>query len=104
MRTLELPYARRDARRTQLINFGDGTGRSTDQPLWSPEGRDQPRRELHQTMLQILDYLKARMSTTERGAAAVEYGMLVALIAAVIVGVVGILGGKIDSAFHAVSD
>ncbi len=39
-------------------------------------------------MLQIVEYLKARMSTTERGAAAVEYGMLVALIAAVIVAIV----------------
>jgi len=43
-------------------------------------------------MLEIVEYLKAQMETrvsnTERGAAAVEYGMLVALIAAVIVGIV----------------
>jgi pilus assembly protein Flp/PilA len=59
-------------------------------------------------MLEIVEYLKAqletRVSNSERGAAAVEYGMLVALIAAVIVGIIGILGGKIDSAFHTVSD
>jgi len=54
-------------------------------------------------MLQILDYLKARMSVTERGAAAVEYGMLVALIAAVIVGIVGILGNQVNDAFNTVS-
>jgi len=55
-------------------------------------------------MLQILMYLKARLSTTERGAAAVEYGMLVALIAAVIVGIVGLLGTQVTAAFQAVSD
>lgn len=35
----------------------------------------------------------------ERGAAAVEYGLLVALIAAVIVFVVGALGGQVRTAF-----
>lgn len=39
----------------------------------------------------------------ESGAAAVEYGMLVALIAAVIVTIVGTLGGDIKIAFQAVS-
>jgi pilus assembly protein Flp/PilA len=59
-------------------------------------------------MLEIFDYLKAqletRVSPSERGAAAVEYGMLVALIAAVIVGVVLTLGKQINVAFHDVSD
>ena len=36
----------------------------------------------------------------ERGATAVEYGLLVALIAAVIVGVVGLLGTQIQQAFQ----
>jgi pilus assembly protein Flp/PilA len=54
-------------------------------------------------MLQILEYLKARVSTTERGAAAVEYGMLVALIAAVIVAIVATLGNQVNEAFTAVS-
>jgi pilus assembly protein Flp/PilA len=40
----------------------------------------------------------------ERGATAVEYGLLVALIAAVIVGVVGTLGGQVQTAFQTVSD
>ncbi|RDV09726.1 Flp family type IVb pilin [Arthrobacter sp. RT-1] len=39
----------------------------------------------------------------ERGATAVEYGLLVALIAAVIVAVVVLLGGKINDAFVAVN-
>ena len=39
----------------------------------------------------------------DRGATAVEYGLLVALIAAVIVTVVGLLGGKINAAFTTVN-
>jgi pilus assembly protein Flp/PilA len=35
----------------------------------------------------------------DRGATAVEYGLIVALIAAVIVLVVGLLGGQVSSAF-----
>lgn len=40
----------------------------------------------------------------ERGATAVEYGLIVALIAAVIVGVVALLGGQIKTAFETVKD
>jgi pilus assembly protein Flp/PilA len=40
----------------------------------------------------------------ERGATAVEYGLLVALIAAVIVGVVATLGTQITAAFQTVVD
>ena len=39
----------------------------------------------------------------DRGATAVEYGLMVALIAAVIVGVVAALGGKINDAFTTVN-
>lgn len=39
----------------------------------------------------------------ERGATAVEYGMMVALIAAIIVGTVAILGGKVNNAFTAIN-
>jgi pilus assembly protein Flp/PilA len=42
-------------------------------------------------------------SRDERGATAVEYGMLVALIAAVIVGVVATLGTQIQGAFNTIS-
>ncbi|TYL46128.1 Flp family type IVb pilin [Nocardioides sp. BGMRC 2183] len=49
--------------------------------------------------LQIL--LKGRLATMEqRGATAVEYGLLVALIAAVIIGAVVLLRDEIDSAFR----
>jgi len=40
----------------------------------------------------------------DRGATAVEYGLMVALIAAVIVTIVGLLGGGIQTAFDTVCD
>jgi pilus assembly protein Flp/PilA len=42
---------------------------------------------------------QATESREEKGATAVEYGLLVALIAAAIVGVVTTLGGSISGAF-----
>lgn len=45
-----------------------------------------------------------RFFKDEEGATAVEYGLLVALIAAVIVGTVFILGGKINTAFQKIAD
>lgn len=39
----------------------------------------------------------------DRGATAVEYGLLVALIAAIIVGTISTLGGKINDAFSSVN-
>mgnify|MGYP001271259322 CR=1 FL=1 len=43
-------------------------------------------------------------ANNERGATAVEYGLLVALIAAVIVAVVALLGTAINDAFQTVLD
>lgn len=43
-----------------------------------------------------------KVSREEKGATAVEYGLLVALIAAVIVGAVIALGGEITAAFNTV--
>ena len=44
----------------------------------------------------------ARLSRDEEGATAVEYGLLVALIAAIIVGTVALLGTEINAAFNTV--
>jgi pilus assembly protein Flp/PilA len=57
-------------------------------------------------MMQILQAIQARVATRhdETGATAVEYGMIVALIAAVIVTIVATLGGQINDAFTAISD
>lgn len=46
-------------------------------------------------------YLKLRYS--EKGATAVEYGIMVALIAAVIIAAVSTLGGKINDAFGTIN-
>jgi pilus assembly protein Flp/PilA len=57
-------------------------------------------------MLSILGFItkaKAELDS-ERGATAVEYGLLVALIAAVIIGVVATLGGQINTAFTTVTN
>lgn len=54
---------------------------------------------------QYLNYLRARLNIADReeGATLVEYGMLVALIAAVCVVVVTTLGTKINTAFTTIS-
>ena len=51
-------------------------------------------------------YVQAQnaMIQDEDGATAVEYGLIIALIAAVIVVVVGVLGEKISDAFQKVVD
>lgn len=53
-------------------------------------------------MLHALAYLQSRLAK-EDGATAVEYGLLVALIAAVIIGAVVILGGLVNDAFGSVN-
>lgn len=53
-------------------------------------------------MTKLVAMLKARLAYRDRGATAVEYGLIVALIAAVIVVVVATLGSQINSAFQTV--
>lgn len=57
-------------------------------------------------MIQYLSILlNAKLNKNEeRGATAVEYGLLIALIAAVIVGVVALLGDDIAGAFDSTND
>jgi pilus assembly protein Flp/PilA len=55
-------------------------------------------------MIQFLTILLNARRDEEKGATAVEYGLLVALIAAVIISIVVILGGQINEAFTSVSD
>jgi pilus assembly protein Flp/PilA len=50
----------------------------------------------------VHNFLANRLQS-DRGATAVEYGLLVALIAAVIVGVVVIVGHQVSNAFSTVS-
>lgn len=53
---------------------------------------------------QTFEYYIAKLVREEEGATAVEYGLLVALIAAIIVGIVATLGGQIADAFQTVVD
>ena len=46
----------------------------------------------------------AAMREEERGATAVEYGLIVALIAAIIIGVVATLGTKVNDNFQKVAN
>ena len=51
----------------------------------------------------LVSYLKARMNT-ERGASAVEYALLIGLIAAIIVVTVAALGTKVSGIFTSVTN
>lgn len=50
-------------------------------------------------MTKLINFFK-----DEEGATAVEYGIMVAAIAAVIVAVVGVVGDKVDNAFEEVNN
>ena len=54
-------------------------------------------------IVSLQEYLSAALRRDDRGATAVEYGLLVALIAAVIVGIVATLGTQISTAFATMS-
>jgi len=56
------------------------------------------------TARQIARFYSARMNLGERGATAVEYGMIVALIAAIIVVTVGLVGQDTLEGFDTVED
>lgn len=52
--------------------------------------------------LALQTYLAGLLDRDDRGATAVEYGLIVALIAAVIIVVVGTLGKQVNDAFQSV--
>jgi pilus assembly protein Flp/PilA len=52
----------------------------------------------------IAPYLRARFGDTERGAALVEYALLLALIAVVCILALTTLGGKASSKFNAIGN
>jgi pilus assembly protein Flp/PilA len=56
------------------------------------------------TLITLVSFAKERLQREEKGATAVEYGLMVGLIAAVIVGTVLILGGQLDDLFTKVTD
>jgi pilus assembly protein Flp/PilA len=60
------------------------------------------------SLTQVVQWMLARLGAfregIERGAAAVEYGLLVALIAVAIIGAVIALGGKVKGTFNCVAN
>ena len=51
------------------------------------------------SMLAFVSGIKNRLTDEEKGATAVEYGIMVALIAVVIIGAVTLLGTNLNAAF-----
>ena len=56
------------------------------------------------TAREVVRYVTARMNMSDRGATAVEYGLIVALIAAIIVVTVGLVGQDTLGGFEGVED
>jgi pilus assembly protein Flp/PilA len=56
------------------------------------------------TVVVLLSLVKDRLQNEEKGATAVEYGLMVGLIAAVIIGTVVILGRQLDGLFTMITD
>jgi len=54
-------------------------------------------------MLNALVKLQTRLATRDRGATAVEYGLMVALIAIVIIAAVTLLGNNLKTLFNSVA-
>ena len=54
-------------------------------------------------MLKALVRFQTRISTRDRGATAVEYGLMVTLIAIAIIGSVTLLGGSLKNLFNSVA-
>jgi pilus assembly protein Flp/PilA len=59
--------------------------------------------KLYVTLMSLVSDHTARLRSDDDGATAVEYGLMVALIAAVIIGTVATLGGKLDALFQNVT-
>ena len=55
-------------------------------------------------MMTLMQWLQARIATDDRGAAAVEYALLVSLIAVAIVAAVLALGGELSSTFTSIKN
>jgi pilus assembly protein Flp/PilA len=56
-------------------------------------------------MQNIVDYIAAKLSiTSERGVTTIEYGLIAALVAVAIVGVVTLVGSKLTNTFNTVAN
>ena len=55
------------------------------------------------SMMAFVSGIKTRLSNEEKGATAVEYGIMVALIAVVIIAAVTLFGGNLSTMFNNVA-
>ena len=56
------------------------------------------------TLLTLASFAQDRLKREEKGATAVEYGLMVGLIAVVIIGAVVILGNKLNGLFTSIGN
>jgi pilus assembly protein Flp/PilA len=56
------------------------------------------------TLLTLASFAQDRLKREEKGATAVEYGLMVGLVAVVIIGAVVILGGKLNDLFTSIGN
>jgi pilus assembly protein Flp/PilA len=63
-------------------------------------------RKMNALMVSMIAFtagIKTRLTREEKGATAVEYGIMVALIAVVVIGAVSLLGNQILAAFNSIT-
>ncbi len=56
------------------------------------------------TLVSLVAFAQDRLRSEEKGATAVEYGLMVGLIAVVIIGAVVILGNKLNGLFTSIGN
>jgi pilus assembly protein Flp/PilA len=56
------------------------------------------------TLVSLVAFAQDRLKRDEKGATAVEYGLMVGLIAVVIIAAVTLLGNQLDALFTSISD
>jgi pilus assembly protein Flp/PilA len=56
------------------------------------------------TLVSLVAFAQDRLKKDEKGATAVEYGLMVGLIAVVIIAAVTLLGNQLDALFTSISD
>lgn len=56
------------------------------------------------TLISLVAFAQDRLRSDEKGATAVEYGLMVGLIAVVIIGAVVILGNKLNALFTSIGN
>jgi pilus assembly protein Flp/PilA len=72
----------------------DGTADPQGEPVLNPI----------QTLVTLVAFAQDRLKRDEKGATAVEYGLMVGLIAVVIIAAVAALGGELNGLFESVND